>query len=257
MLGCVLLLLTMVVPLSTQVNITITGNGNSLTGNAIMTNSLGLPTHTSVTFAIATCPDIPPGICCQPPRRLSVLGTGVTFSNLHVTDIGAVWTGKHIVEGDIVRGIVRGCSGRVLASRTGPGEWQWRLNDELAVGGRRAEGASYITVPANLAPDPTTSDWLTTEGLLALVWGGGQWFASSSAARLLGGGGSIPKGRARLRRSVRSADKGTVYARPPLRVRYPSFIELNGTQYAEVQAGQFIYADTAGNMLNLTDSFLG
>lgn len=255
-LRCAFLILTLTAP-AAQVDITITVNGNSLTGNAIILSSLGLSNRNSVPFAIATCPNIPPGVCCQPPRRLAVLGSRVNFTNLHVTDIAAVWTGKPIEAKNRGLGIVRGCSGRLLTTAHGPGNYVWQLNNELAVWGRRAEGASYITLPTSLPPDPNTSKWLMMEGLLALSWGGGRWFANSGTERLLGASGSgVKQKRQKVRRGVHSAERGTVYARPPLRVRHPTFIEINGIRFSDGGAGDSIYTDQSGNVLNLTESLL-
>ncbi|KAL8731288.1 MAG: hypothetical protein Q9166_003512 [cf. Caloplaca sp. 2 TL-2023] len=245
------------VALTQQVDITITATGSRLGGSAVAIAPLAIPGDSSRTVIIATCPNIPPGECCQPPRHLSMHGSSVNFYNLHVTDIAAVWAARANMAGFTTQAIVDGCSGTISASHPGPGRWSWRATtDALSGWGSRAAGASYITLPAALPPDPSTSNWLMMEGLLGLVWGGGKWFSSPAAEKFLGSRDSFTHpGGGKFRRDIRSAKKGSVYARPPLRGRFPLYIEINGTQYSGGRAGDFMYTDDAGNMLNLTEWF--
>ncbi|KAI4223190.1 MAG: hypothetical protein L6R40_008522 [Gallowayella cf. fulva] len=237
-------------PFTLQVDITITTTGSLLTGNAIIVAPGAAPNRNSRTVVIANCPDIPPGECCQPPRHLSSLGSSVNFYNLHVTDIAAVWSVRPRMSGFRIVDLVEACSGRLSASQSGPGQFSWNaITDALTERGSRAAGASYITMPAALPPDPNISHWLMMEGLLGLVWGGGKWFSSPAAEKYFTGRNA--------RRNIRSAKKGTVYARPPLRGRIPTFMEINGTKYSGLPAGDFMYVDDAGNTLNLTDWFVG
>ncbi|KAL8802619.1 MAG: hypothetical protein Q9182_003710 [Xanthomendoza sp. 2 TL-2023] len=241
-------LLLALVAFTSQVDITITATGSPLTGNAIAVDpSAAGPNNNNRnprTVIIATCPNIPPGECCQAPRRLATLGSSVVFHRLHVTDIAAVWSARVNRTGFTINAVIDGCSGTVSASQPGPGTFAWRApTDALTGWGGRAAGASYITLPAALPPDPGTTNWLMMEGLLGLVWGGGKWFASSAAENLLAG-------RKVGRRSIRSAKEGQVYARPPRRGRYPTLVEIDGTRYHSDRRpdGDFMYADEAGTM---------
>ncbi|KAL8822052.1 MAG: hypothetical protein Q9223_000044 [Gallowayella weberi] len=252
-------LLLALVAFTSQVDITITATGSPLTGNAIavVNPSAAVPNNNNNnrnprTVIIATCPNIPPGECCQAPRHLASLASSITFHRLHITDIAAVWSARINRTGFTITAVIDGCSGTVSASQPGPGTFAWRApTDALTGWGARAAGASYITLPAALPPDPKTAKWLVMEGLLGLVWGGGKWFASSAAENLLAG-------RKVGRRSIRSATEGQVYARSPPRGRYPTLMEIDGTRYhADRQTdGDFMYADDAGKTVNLSDWFI-
>ncbi|KAI4235761.1 MAG: hypothetical protein LQ349_002946 [Xanthoria aureola] len=238
-----------------QVDITITATGSNLAGNAIAVVPNALPRSNPRSVVIATCPDIPPGQCCHAPQHLHMLGSSINFSNLQITDIAAVWAARTIMDHYTTQAVVRGCSGTVTASEPGPGDWSWRATaDVLKEWQSRAVGASYITLPATLPPNASTSKWLMAEGLLGLVWGGGKWFASPAAQSLLGPRGSLTKKRTIAPRGIRWASKGNVYALPPLRGRFPTRIQVDGTEYSH--SGTFIYADGAGNKVNLTNWFI-
>ena len=210
-------------------------------------------------FIAATCLDIPAGVCCKPPWNYPAATTKVSFRHLRVWDTAAVWGDNHRATD---RGVnssptrARGCLGLLLASRPGPGEWLWR---QPATDRRPAEGASYISLPQTLPPKPEISRWLAWQGLLVLVWsGGGRWFAGAEAERLIRSDSSISVGPKR-RRGVLSANRGTVVARPPLIERFPSFLEVNGTQYLKHDAGQgdeFLYENLGGEVLNLKAWFV-
>ncbi|KAL8911112.1 MAG: hypothetical protein Q9171_003650 [Xanthocarpia ochracea] len=253
-LTCVLLALSVS---TRQVSIDITITGSNLAGGALAVAPNAVPMRDSRTVVIATCPDIPPGECCQAPQHLDMLGSGVNFYNLHVTDIAAVWSARTIMNGYAIQSFIRGCSGNVTASGSGPGDWSWRATSNVLVDwGSRAVGASYITVPAALPPDPSTEKWLMAEGLLGLVWGGGKWFASSAAEKLLERESSIINRKRNVPRGIRSAKKGNIYARPPHRGRFPTLIHINGTRYSQTDTGTFLFADDVGNQMNLTTWFI-
>lgn len=118
-----------------------------------------------------------------------------------------------------------------------------------------AEGASYIRLPVHLPPDPNIINYLLTQGLLGLVWSSGSWFASPAAEKVFGGQYEIQSG-AITQRNIRSASMGNVYARPPVMTRYPGVVEINGTLYTAEQTGEFVYSDTDGNGVSLTDWFV-
>ncbi|KAL8656841.1 MAG: hypothetical protein Q9226_002513 [Calogaya cf. arnoldii] len=238
-----------------QVDITITATGSNLAGNAIIVAPNAVPGSNPRTVVIATCPDIPPGECCQPPRHLAMLGSSINFSQLQITDITAVWASRSLINGYTTQAVIRGCSGIVAATGSGPGLWSWRATaDILKDWGSGAVGASYITLPATLPPDLGTSNWLMAEGVLGLVWGGGQWFASPAAQRVLGRKNSITAKRTAPRGIIRSAKKGEVFSAPPLRGRFPTRIQIDGTEYNHT--GTFMYTDRVGNKINLTDWFI-
>ncbi|KAL9001144.1 MAG: hypothetical protein Q9169_000327 [Polycauliona sp. 2 TL-2023] len=237
-----------------QVDIIITATGSLLTNNAVALAPNAIAGGNARTVVIATCPNLPPGECCQAPRHFQMLGSSINFSNLQATDIAAVWAQRSIMDRHMTRAIVGGCSGTVTATGYGPGHWLWRATaDVLTDWGSRAVGGSYISLPATLPPDPSTSKWLMAEGVLALVWGGGKWFASAAAQELLGRGDTITGGRISAR-GIRAADRGDVYARPPLNGSFPTRIQIDGIEYSHV--GTFMYADRVGDKINLTDWFI-
>ncbi|KAL8674954.1 MAG: hypothetical protein Q9168_000657 [Polycauliona sp. 1 TL-2023] len=258
--GCqhfrLLVLLLALTPLTQQVDITITVTGTHLGRNAVVIAPGAVPGGNAPTVVIATCPNIPPGQCCQAPTHLDILPSAINFFSLQVTDIAAVWAQRSI--GDhttTTRATIRGCSGTVAATETGPGHWSWSPTPASLRDGRgRAVGASYISLPASLPPDPSTSTWLMAEGVLALVWGGGKWFATPAAQKLLGRRDTFTAGRRIASRGIRSAKKGDVYAYPPLNGRFPTRVQIDDVEYSHV--GTFMYADRVGNKINLTDWFI-
>ncbi|KAL8947604.1 MAG: hypothetical protein Q9222_006130 [Ikaeria aurantiellina] len=181
--------------------------------------------------------------------------TKVMFRRLRAHDIAAVWRGGNGNIPGVNHDAVTGCSGQLLASRQGPGTWLW-LQIAMPTASRYpAEGASYIAIPQNLPPDPKTSRWLASEGVLGLIWGGGRWFASPSAQTFLESKGMVSV-QAKFRRDIRSDDMANAYARPPARTMYPTLVDVNGTQYTTSEVGDFFYTSSAGTALNLTDWFM-
>ena len=170
-----------------------------------------------------------------------------------------MWTARPNAAGPVASahsGTVHGCADTVLDSKAGPGEWVWQAAEGPAESIQGAAGASFISVPTVLPPDDGTARWMLMEGLLGLVWSGGKWFSSPGAEKMLGHGKMRTRsGSLRYQRDVYSANKGKVYARPPLRVRYPSLIEINGTQYTGGETSDFRYTDSAGNVVELADWF--
>lgn len=199
-------------------------------------------------YETVRCPGIQPGLCCA--MRYPYEGTRprrVIFQHLTALDIAAVWGGIHDWEDGVF--VVARCSGILKESRRGPGVWTYQepLNDIC--------GASYITLPQSLPPDRNTIRTLDIEGILGLVWGGGKWFVSPAADRLLAGGGKSVSRNGR--RDIRSPEKGTVYARSPRALVYPTFVTINGTEYSNEGMENLIYTDTTtGSILNLTDWFI-
>ena len=207
-------------------------------------------------FIAATCLDIPAGLCCKPPISYPDATTKVLFRHLRIWDIAAVWGNRYRATDRSANHYTAGCAGPLLASRPGPGGWLWR---QPATDRRAAEGASYISLPRTLPPKPNVTRWLAWEGLLGLEWsGGGRWFADSAAGDLLRTGSSISVG-ARHRRDTLPANRGRVVARPPVTKRYPSSLEINGTQYHAQEANpgdEFLYGNIDGEILNLTAWFV-
>ncbi|KAL8734089.1 MAG: hypothetical protein Q9181_003318 [Wetmoreana brouardii] len=194
---------------------------------------------------IVTCPNIPPGVCCSLGNQPLALIRRVTFHHLTIFDIAAVWGGRP--RDDYYRHGIAGCSGTLKESGRGPGVFEY---EQLFAG---VSGASYIRLPQALPPGQNTVSALDIEGILGLVWGGGRWFVSTAADRLLSGGSrSLSR---KGRRDIRSPEKGTVYARPPRRAVYPTFITVNGTEYSDGGAGNLIYTDETGKTLDLPDWF--
>ena len=81
------------------------------------------------------------------------------------------------------------------------------------------------------------------EGLRALVWGGGQWFANQAGASTLS--------QVHSKRGIVSANKGTAYITAPFRWQYPDLIAVNGTNYTDDGRGDLVYRSEDGMMLNL------
>ena len=209
------------------------------------------------------CRDIAPGVCCvspwqdifgsrmEPEGLVSYDGAGVVkFENLHAFDIAAVWGRRSTTTGFwpfTQDAEIRACSGRILESRPGPGDWL--LNMSIANNERQtftiAHGASYISLPTIVPPKGQVGNWLTAEGILGLSWGGGNWFASLKASQFL---------QNHLRkRDVRSPNKGQVYAMPPPRFQYPAIMSINGTEYtAQVVGGVLYKNDDTGEVVNVT-----
>lgn len=201
---------------------------------------------------VTKCTNIAPGICCLAPR-----GTGaddVHIQHLTIFDVAALWGSRRRTDWQIYAE----CSGRVVDSRTGPGDWRWhRWQEGRAYDSPSIHGASYITLPRALPPDGKAKAWMAVEGLLGLAWGSGEWFINEAAKGALAGGGvgSGSGGRRRVRRDLRLAEKGTVYARPPLRAVFPDVVELGGERYVGDREKGVIYTGSAGSSINLTEVF--
>ncbi|KAI4151573.1 MAG: hypothetical protein L6R39_002001 [Caloplaca ligustica] len=207
-------------------------------------------------IAIRTgCENLQPGVCCIHPQSREAWNgaTQVTVEHLTALDIAALW--EQSVRGwGIAQEVVQSdCSAMTLASRPGPGTWRWDAGDVDFWERGRVVGASYITVPQTLPPDPTAISWMLIEGLLALGWGGGSWFASPAASRLLDRGSGKVTPRRKVRRDVRSRETGQLYARSPPRAVYPNFVEFEGTRYTGNGSAGLIFSDGAGHVVNLTD----
>lgn len=215
----------------------------------------------------ATCPQIPAGECCRFPVEIPdeprILGRQmarqvrvyskreVYIRNLGALHIAAIWRARHNVNDGRAYSI-EGCSGSIMASRGGPGDWHWNADVDVPIEYNRHDitGASWIQLPETLPPDTQTTKWMMGEGILGLVWGGGKWFANEQAQRAFGRVGG------KSRRDIRSAEKGNVYSRAPVKGRYPSLIGINGMQYTDGGRGDLIYQNNVGHALNLTNWFI-
>ena len=124
-----------------------------------------------------TCSFLLPGQCClEPPNlhgypywELHRISNGVNFTGLMPNHIAAIW--ESVPRSRSIPGWpAGGCSGRVVDSRTGPGNWNWksprrsvRMDDEggpIEIYRSWATGASYIEMPTVLPPDGNTVPWL-------------------------------------------------------------------------------------------------
>ncbi|KAL8938708.1 MAG: hypothetical protein Q9216_003745 [Gyalolechia sp. 2 TL-2023] len=203
----------------------------------------------SVVPYTATCTNILPGICCRFPGTISE-ASAVNFSHLTPFDIAAVWKREpNLATLSSGRG---GCSGRILRSRVGSRQWTWTSPSGLV--GDRASGGSYVTLPRTLPPGEKEREWMAVEGLLAMAWGGGEWFASQAAERLLGRSGGTPK--SRVRRDIRSSEKGRIFARNPTDEILPDWMEWNQTRFELYNADDMMYRNEEGGLVNLTTLFL-
>ncbi|KAL8728883.1 MAG: hypothetical protein Q9166_005123 [cf. Caloplaca sp. 2 TL-2023] len=181
-------------------------------------SSNNIPQHATVTI---TCSNILPGVCCSAASEYGA--NHVEFKHLTAFDVAALWIADHhYYDYAYPDEIIRGCSARVFTSKPGPGIWAWNIYEAPT-----ASGASYITMPRVLPTDEKAKGWVAIEGLLGLVWGGGEWFVGECAKRLVSvGGGSGGATGGQVRRDIRLARKGNVYARPPLKVVFPDIVEF-------------------------------
>ncbi len=194
-----------------------------------------------------TCTNIAPGICCLP-----FTDTGaqfIRFDHLLVGDIAAVWGPLSVsLSGDTTQAA---CREQMKESTTGPGTWIWDMEGlrrgEYHGPDKEATGASYITVPKALPPDEKTSAWLTAEGMLQLVWGGGRWGGIEKSMFH----GVSPK--SRLRRDIRSARQGQLWARSPLRAVYADVVEFRGEVYTGDGTKNSVFTDKRGMKVNMTE----
>lgn len=201
-----------------------------------------------------TCPNLLPGQCCTAPRTpfRGYSAHVVSFRGLAPWHIAAIWRSRVQTLGQLdLSTPYTGCSSEVWRSRTGPGTWTWEMWGEVDPANSLipATGASYIDLPRILPPDEKVSDWLSAQGILGLVWGGGKWFSSPAASRLLGYDGNVGQ---KSRRGRNSQDnlEGMVYAGLPRYSVLPTYMDLNGTRYFAESGG---YTDEFGMVLNLTN----
>lgn len=203
--------------------------------------------------ATSICPNQPPGVCCQaihwihPPSEdftgIPAVGM-IRFDHLLAQDIAAVW--EH-TEGYLDT-TPTGCSTRVYASGPGPGTFTYTV--ALDPKQQSVSGGSYLSLSQlKLPPDTQTIATLIKQRIIGLAWMGGSWSMNSVVQNRFGGSSrSNPKSR----RDIRSVLKGTVYAGPPLTWVYPTFIDVNGSRFSDGGAGNLIYKDDEGTILNLT-----
>ncbi|KAL8870041.1 MAG: hypothetical protein Q9174_003819 [Haloplaca sp. 1 TL-2023] len=205
--------------------------------------------------ATSTCVDIPAGMCCRAinffpdggPDRVPSPAVGrITFQHLLVGDIAAVWEHQEGPPGTTPTG----CDTRVYQSRVGPGEYIYTVAEDPNY--QSVGGGSYIKINSiRLPPDPPTVAQLVAQRVLGLVWAGGSWFSNPAAQKRF-------QGKRKKTRDVRSVDKGQVYAGPPARWRYPTYVDVgDGTRFSDDGAGNHIYKDKQGRVLNLEDGTIG
>ena len=233
-----------------------------------------------------TCTNLPPGVCCSVPTvqqrnpttdRLETKtapAKSLLFERLIVGDIAAAWKRRDPGPEDpptAVQTELNGCSSRILNTGHGPGMW-WQNYLPIAPipripaytrpdwltgprGDKDLGGGSYIRVPTIAQPpDGKMANILTMEGVLGLVYGGGQWFASAAAARVVaraqGGLATFPK---KAKRGIRSELRGTVYAQAPSGWVYPDKVQVNGTEYFG-GGTNLVYESKDGRLLDLTSA---
>ena len=189
---------------------------------------------------IIVCHDILPGVCCRQPFTRAGQGYAyeVEIQNLFAGDVGVVWSDRVPFEGSSP-----GCSGRALETVIGPSR-SWSVISSPSP--HEYTGASYISTPKNLPPSDTESEWLNAEGMKALVWGGGKWFAKGVDPSQLTQW--FPK---TSKRGITSKDKGQLYASPPNLFKYPHVMVINGTNYTDDSRGDLVYRSDAGTVLDL------
>jgi len=187
------------------------------------------------------CEDLLPGECCrafQVPFLVwadAFNPSRTTFYSLAPLDIAAVWGAQ---------GNIRGCSGTPIRTRFGPGEWSYEGSAD-----QRAYGASYVQMPTALPPREAEANWLSAEGMVGLVWGGGRWFAKGAA---LVGEGVSPGVKRLERRGLISGTRGTAYIQAPRRLRRSNVLVVNGTRYVDAGSVELLYENADGRVLNMT-----
>ncbi|KAL8751020.1 MAG: hypothetical protein Q9199_006701 [Rusavskia elegans] len=200
--------------------------------------------------ATIICRNLAPGVCC---RRIWVsyndgatsqqrgVAAKIEFRNLLVGDIAAVWQRT----GPVSRPRNgNDCSTRILRTGHGPGEFSFTSEERAQEPG----GGSYISIgQMKLPPGASTASALLIQGILGLVWGGGQWFGTAAAQKKFGSGGLKSK----VKGGIISGNKGTVYAQPPMRWVDPDLVRINGTEYLK-SVGHLVYKDDDGVTLNLS-----
>ena len=211
-----------------------------------------------ISVAVATCPSLPPGICCEAISNRPASDNRfvhdnvyyVTFLGMLAGDIGAVW-GAHTTAEGSVRG---DCSGRVIETQRGPGDWQWR-GIEAGSEWWPATGAQYVSLPKRLPPDPAANRWMSMQGILEMAYGGSKWFTTPAAERLCGPATGRPRRRLKGIRDIRSPLKGDLCVGSAPRWRYPELVVVNGSEYSDAGRGDLTYADAKGNVLDLRQVF--
>ncbi|KAL8690549.1 MAG: hypothetical protein Q9218_004026 [Villophora microphyllina] len=200
------------------------------------------------TFTVA-CIDLLPGECCAQPHI--PVATQLAYENLQAGDIAALWRRRRTPDGSFISG----CSGQAMFTHawSSPGTWRYQwVHGPLAL--EAPSGASYIRLPPRLPPDQTKSNWLSVEGMRALAWGGGKWFAATSTSS------SGPYRRTPIRQPGPPISHnrgvfrgGTFYATAPPKLRFPDRASINGSQYiAETGTDGLIYRGADGTRLNFT-----
>ncbi|KAI4095170.1 MAG: hypothetical protein LQ339_007330 [Xanthoria mediterranea] len=239
----IIILLLLLTPFSTPVNIQLTHQVTLLPpyGNGDI---------------VSRCTNLAPGICCLAPR-----GTGadhVLIQHLTLFDIAALWQSRRETANPIspwqpLQTYHTDCSGRVVDSRNGPGDWQWdRWREGRLYESPSIHGASFITMPRALPPDGKAKVWMAVEGLLGLAWGSGEWFVNEAAQKAFAGGsggaaGSGGVGGRKLKRGIVRAEKtAKAYARPPLRAVFPDVVELGEKRYVGNGDDGVMYTDAMG-----------
>lgn len=195
------------------------------------------------------CDNLPPGVCCRPPIIPGEYAPGaptppsdIVFKDLLPYDIASGWKR---------RGDVHGCSGVPYATKLGPGSVRIKAWEPLRPQpvDNYFTGASYISIPAGTPPPPgTKAPWLQAEGILGLVWGGGEWFADT--AKLLG----VPGATKRRKRGMVSTLEGTAYCEAPRSWRYPTSITVNETVYLSSNTSELEYTSADGTRLDLENA---
>lgn len=204
------------------------------------------PDHPFGDIVSIVCTDILPGVCCAQPRV--AVATQLVYEDLRVGDIAILWQRRQRSD----QSIIGECSGQVMMTHNLPGGWRYQwVHGPDSLGA--PSGASFIRLPPRLPPDQTESKWLSVEGMRALAWGGGKWFA---AGPTIGSGPHkrtpVPRAGPQISHNHAIFRGGRFYATAPPTLRYPDRASINGTQYTAVTGTDgLIYQDAAGNRFDL------
>ena len=115
--------------------------------------------------------------------------------------------------------------------------------------------AQYVSLLRVLPLDPAASRWKSTQGILEMAYGGGKWFTTPAAARLCRPATGRLRKKPKGRQDIPSPLKGSSCVGPAPRWRYPELVVINGSEHSDAGRGNLMYADTEGNVLDLSKVF--
>ncbi|KAI9810148.1 MAG: hypothetical protein M1827_006674 [Pycnora praestabilis] len=215
--------------------------------------------------------DVQPGVCCRSVMNMFPFIHDFEFRGLEAHDIATVWASAELINR---------CTGRMLQSQVGPGNWLYTTPDENLYGVApttvyTATGASYLRVQPN-AKGKEAEAAANLEGIKKVTTRGSRRASTSGNSGWRTGissnsrGGEIRKrdedAEEEEEEDVEEADSAeelldvtivqdgvntTIYYIPPPRWVWPNLITVNGTNFTETMNGSLTYVDSDGFTLDL------